>query len=210
MPFRFGVAFFYKQFKQNSQLTTFFLLIFVRILQYYNHIQKIENHKNHAFILIVMMDYLSKETNLKALILKRLLEIIDEKASIIKTEIQMVVESRDNETKSSVGDKYETTREMMQFEIEKNRIQLNNYELLKNEILKINPQKKFSKAEFGSLVFTAENTYFISIGLGKIEIENEAVYCISLISPIGKLLQNKKAGEMINFQGKATAITNII
>jgi hypothetical protein len=44
-------------------------LIFVRILQYYNHIQKIENHKNHAFILIVMMDYLSKETNLKALIL---------------------------------------------------------------------------------------------------------------------------------------------
>lgn len=157
-----------------------------------------------------MTDYLLKKTNLKPLILKRLLEIMDEKASIIKNEIQMLLESLDNETKSSVGDKYETTREMMQLEIEKNRIQLSSYDLLKNEILKINPQKKFSKAEFGSLVFTAENTYFISIGLGKIEIENEAVYCISLISPIGKQLQNKKAGEMINFQGKATAITNII
>jgi hypothetical protein len=157
-----------------------------------------------------MTDYLLEKANLKPLILKRLLEIMDEKASIIKNEIQMLLESLDNETKSSVGDKYETTREMMQLEIEKNRIQLSNYDLLKNEILKINPQKKFSKAELGSLVFTAENTYFISIGLGKIEIENEAVYCISLISPIGKQLQNKKAGEMINFQGKATAITNII
>jgi transcription elongation GreA/GreB family factor len=156
-----------------------------------------------------MTDTLSKEIKLKSLILNRLIKAIDEKAVIVKNEIQIAIESRNNETKSNVGDKYETTREMMQFEIEKNRIQLNNYELLKNEILKINPQKKFSKAEFGSLVFTAENTYFISIGLGKIEIENEAVYCISLISPIGKLLQNKKAGEMINFQGKATAITNI-
>jgi transcription elongation GreA/GreB family factor len=157
-----------------------------------------------------MTDTLSKEIKLKSLILKRLIDAIDEKAAIVKNEIQLAIETRDNETKSNVGDKYETTREMMQLEIEKNMVQLNKYELQKNELLKINPIRKNSKVEFGSLVFTTENTYFISIGLGKIEIDNEAVYCISLNSPIGKIIQDKKAGEKFNFQGKEIFITKII
>jgi transcription elongation GreA/GreB family factor len=156
-----------------------------------------------------MTDNLSKEIKLKALILKRLIDEIDKKAAIVKNEIQLAIETRDNETKSNVGDKYETTREMMQLEIEKNALQLNKYELQKNELLKINIQKLYKEVELGSLVFTAENTYFISIGLGKIEIENEPVYCISLISPIGKALQNKKAGDKINFQGKEISILKI-
>jgi transcription elongation GreA/GreB family factor len=156
-----------------------------------------------------MTDNLSKEIKLKALILKRLIDEIDKKAAIVKNEIQLAIETRDNETKSNVGDKYETTREMMQLEIEKNALQLNKYELQKNELLKINIQKLYKEVELGSLVFTAENTYFISIGLGKIEIENEPVYCISLISPIGKALQNKKAGDKINFQGKEILVTKI-
>ena len=157
-----------------------------------------------------MTDTLSKEIKLKALIVKRLINAIDEKAAIVKNEIQLAIETRDNETKSNVGDKYETTREMMQLEIEKNVFQLNKYELQKNELLKINIHKSHIKVEFGSLAFTSENIYFISIGLGKIEIENEAIYCISLISPIGKALQNKKAGEKIDFQGKEIFVTKII
>jgi len=124
-----------------------------------------------------MTDNLSKEIKLKALIVKRLIETIDEKAAIVKSEIQLAIETRDNETKSNVGDKYETTREMMQLEIEKNMLQLNKYDLQKNELLKINIQKTHKKVELGSLVFTPENTYFISIGLGKIEIENERESC---------------------------------
>ncbi|HSM48873.1 MAG TPA: hypothetical protein VK872_13720 [Draconibacterium sp.] len=156
-----------------------------------------------------MTDNLSKEIKLKALIVKRLIKVIDEKAAIVKNEIQLAIETRDNETKSNVGDKYETTREMMQLEIEKNALQLNKYELQKNELLKIDMYKTPEKVELGSLVFTEENTYFISIGLGKIEIEDEAIYCISLISPIGKALQNKKAGEKIDFQGKEILVTKI-
>jgi len=152
----------------------------------------------------------TNNTQIKTLILNRLNEIIDEKAAIIRTEIQLAIETRDNETKSNVGDKYETTREMMQLEIEKNMVQLNKYELQKNELLKINIHKSHNKVELGSLVFTSGYNYFISIGLGKIEIENEAVYCISLISPIGKIIQNKKAGEKFNFQGKEIFITKII
>lgn len=157
-----------------------------------------------------MSDSILNDSHSKFLILNGLIKAIDEKAAIVKNEIQLAIESRDNETKSNVGDKYETTREMMQLEIEKNMVQLNKYELQKNELLKINPLRKNSKVEFGSLVFTSGGNYFISIGLGKIEIEQEAVYCISLISPIGKALQNKKAVEKISFQGKEIFISKII
>ena len=157
-----------------------------------------------------MPDNILSDTHLKSLILKRLIETIDQTAAIVKSEIQLAIETRDNETKSNVGDKYETTREMMQLEIEKNMLQLNKYDLQKNELLKIDSQKTHKKVELGSLVFTPENTYFISIGIGKIEIENEPIYCISLNSPIGKIIQNKKAGEKFNFQGKEIFITKII
>jgi transcription elongation GreA/GreB family factor len=156
-----------------------------------------------------MTDNNLKDTQLKSLILNRLKEIIDEKTAIIKIEIELALETRDNETKSNVGDKYETTREMMQLEIEKNLVQLHKFEILKNELSKIDVYKTHNKVEYGSMVITSENKYFISIGLGKIEIENDAVYCISLNSPIGKILNNKKAGEKVNFQGKAITITNI-
>ncbi|TNF41120.1 MAG: hypothetical protein EP310_07770 [Bacteroidetes bacterium] len=86
---------------------------------------------------------------------------------------------------------------------------MNKYDLQKNELLKIDINKANHKVELGSLVFTNGGNYFISIGLGKIEIENEPVYCISLISPIGKILQNKKPGEKINFQGKEIIILKI-
>lgn len=87
-----------------------------------------------------MTDILSKEINFKSLVINRLKEAIDEKSAIVKNEIQLAIETRDNETKSNVGDKFETTREMMQLEIEKNVLQLNKYELQKNELLKINIQ----------------------------------------------------------------------
>lgn len=89
-----------------------------------------------------MTDILSKEINFKSLVINRLKEAIDEKSAIVKNEIKLAIETRDNETKSNVGDKFETTREMMQLEIEKNVLQLNKYELQKNELLKINIQGK--------------------------------------------------------------------
>lgn len=147
---------------------------------------------------------------LKSLILNKLVEIVNEKASIIKSEIELAIETRDSETKNNVGDKFENTREMMQLEVEKNLAQLNKFEMLKNELSKIDIYKTHSCVEYGSLVSTNENSYYISIGIGKIEISSESVYCISLNSPIGKILNNKKVGDEINFQDKKIKITNIV
>lgn len=156
-----------------------------------------------------MTNVIPNDPQLKLLILNKLKEIVDEKAAVIKTEIQLAIETRDNESKSNVGDKFETTREMMQIEIEKYLVQLNKFEVLKNELSKIDIYKIHKCVEYGSLVTTNENRYYISFGLGKIGIDNETFFCISLNSPIGKILQNKKAGEKITFQGKEISITKI-
>ena len=154
-----------------------------------------------------MLDIISDD--LKRLIVTRLKEIIADKKSMIKTEIESATNSRNNETKSSAGDKYETGRAMVQYELEKAQVQLEKINELENELLRIDVSKKNNKVEYGSLVFTNDNKYFTSIGLGKIELNDEPVFCISLNSPIGNILQNKKAGENVSFRGKEITITGI-
>ncbi|QIA08735.1 GreA/GreB family elongation factor [Draconibacterium halophilum] len=139
----------------------------------------------------------------------KIIALIDERIELAHLAIASAKESRDNETKSSVGDKYETSRTLMQQEVEKNRIQLHKAERLKTELGNINLKQKSSTVEFGSLVSCTTNTYFISTALGKIVVDGESCYCISLASPIGKVLHNKRAGDKVSFMGKRIEIVAI-
>ena len=151
-----------------------------------------------------------KEKETKQLIYSKILNILDNKIEILKKEIESTKESRNNDTKSSAGDKYETGREMMQIELDKNEAQLNKTVKLKKELTEINIQKKYNKVEFGSLVETNKETYFIAIGIGKIEANKNMYYSISLASPIGKLLLSKKIGAKMKFQEREFTIINIV
>ena len=71
-------------------------------------------------------------------------------------------------------------------------------------------QKTYNKIVPGSLVFTNHENYFISVGLGKIEIDNEIYYSISAESPIGKVLLHKHKGNTFNFLNKKFTIINIL
>ena len=91
--------------------------------------------------------------------------------------LKSIKESRNNETKSSVGDKYETGRSMMQMEEEKNKRQLLQVNQVKNELRKIDLRKRPEKVETGSLVTTNKGVYFISIGIGKAILGDQLYYC---------------------------------
>jgi transcription elongation GreA/GreB family factor len=148
-------------------------------------------------------------TDTKKQILNTIIEIIDNQIESIKIALAAAKESRDNETKCSVGDKYETSRTLMQLEVEKNRVLLNQTLNKKNKLSQISTNKKHDCVGFGSMVNTDNEKYFISFALRKIEVNNEQYYCISLNSPIGSLLKNKKAGDEINIQGKKITILEI-
>jgi len=118
-------------------------------------------------------------------------------------------ESRNNDTKSSAGDKFETGREMAQIELNKLESQKNKTQKLQKELSSMPIQKTFDKVEFGSLVYSNTGNYFISFGIGKIIIEELEVFALSVGSPIGLALLNKKAGDKLQFQGREIVITSI-
>ncbi len=69
--------------------------------------------------------------------------------------------------------------------------------------------KKLSSVEIGALVITENQNLFISIGLGKIEIDGETYYAISPAVPVYKAMDGKKAGEEFEFNGRKNTILEI-
>ena len=140
-----------------------------------------------------------------------LLEIIHQKISekIQKLE-QLIAETRasNNDTKSSMGDKYETSREMLQQEINNLQIQLNEH-LKSQQILKnINPNPH-KIVTLGSLVETEKGMFFIAISLGELSFNQEKIFVISAESPLAKAMNGKKTGESFVVNNLQQTIKNI-
>lgn len=146
---------------------------------------------------------------IKHQIYQLLLEKVDEKVLTAKSAIVSAKESRDNETKSSAGDKHETARAMAQIELENSEVHLSKVMELKKDLDQLDLLRISSKVEFGSLVETDDFNYFISIGLGRIQLEDQDYYCISKTSPMAKLLYDKVVGDEFHFQEKTIFVKDL-
>ena len=123
--------------------------------------------------------------------------------------LDTAIAAGNEETKSSVGDKYETGRAMAQMEQDKNRSILSKAIGLKNKLLQLNPEKKYDKIEEGALIKTDNGNYFISISIGKIILNNQTYYAISAEAPLAKALIGKMKNDIVNFQDKKYLVLNI-
>ena len=142
---------------------------------------------------------------------EELINIVRQKLSEkIENFEKLISETRasSNDTKSSMGDKYETGREMLQQEINNLQIQLN--EILKQkDFLKTIIPKPSDKAEKGSIVKTEKGLFFISVSLGEIKVENEKIICISPESPLAKAMNGKQKDEVFSLNNMSQRILNI-
>ena len=152
---------------------------------------------------------MQKELSIKELLYQQLKITLEQKQQSAKIALDSAIESRDNETKSSAGDKHETGRAMMQIEQARNEAQLRKIIGLKNELQQINIQQISDNIVLGSLVRTTRGNYFLSIGLGKFILREETYYAISTAAPIGQLLLNKKVGDNLTFQEKKFSVKAI-
>lgn len=148
-------------------------------------------------------------SELKLKLFTALEKAVVEKIQHAQSAIESAKESRDRDTKSSAGDKHETSRAMAQIELDNLDVQLGKWQKTYSDLEQIDPALIHSKAEPGSLVITATARYFISIGLGKIELEGNTYFAISMGSPIGQTLKQKSAGETVSFQGAEILIEEI-
>jgi transcription elongation GreA/GreB family factor len=138
------------------------------------------------------------------------LALIESNISAIKLALQEAQDSANNETKSTAGDKHETGRAMAQLETEKLSAQLSEALKLMQTLQQLNPTLKNEQVAFGSLVKTNQGNFYLSVSIGKVELENLVCFCISQVSPIGKLMLTKKEKECFSLNGKNYVIEKII
>lgn len=124
-----------------------------------------------------------------------------------------IAELRDaaaNDTKSSAGDKYETSREVIKQEIDLNLARLNEWNKSKDLLNRILPTQEGSVAMPGSVVYTDNGNFYLSISAGHLQVAGVGFYAISVASPIGKALIGKEARHSFVLNGKTYNITNVL
>ncbi len=151
-----------------------------------------------------------EKEKLKVTIHQALQQKVQKQISILQSAIQSLEESRNNETKSSVGDKYETGRAMMQQELFRKQEQLQQALELKMQLTSLDPTSIHTTIQLGSLVKTTQGQYYISVGVGKIILGGNSYFAISTQSPLGKLLIGKQQREEVEFRGKKIGIEEVL
>lgn len=125
---------------------------------------------------------------------------------------QLLADARDasnNDTKSSMGDKYETTREMMQIEMNKLNLQLSETRQMLLALKVIDAEKSCEKAVPGALIQTDNMLFYLATGLGKITVDKTQIMVISPASPLGKIISGRQKGDQFALNGKPYSILSI-
>lgn len=134
----------------------------------------------------------------------------EERIYRIRNSIESINDSLKSETKSSAGDKHETGRAMIQLEREKLGHQLYEAEKMRQILAGISTADNPAKVVQGSLVVTADSAYYISISAGAFKKGSTQIYCVSALSPIGKILLGKSEGQCFDFNQKTICIKKIL
>lgn len=140
--------------------------------------------------------------SLKQELLKKCFDYAEKRIHSAEYAIEAAKEASIDDTKSSAGDKYETTREMMQQEISRNEVQLFEAGKLKHALLQISAEKTAESVQNGSIIFTNNGNFFVSVSVGKLDVNGQIFFAISPVSPIGNSLMGLKQGQSFEFNGK--------
>lgn len=124
--------------------------------------------------------------------------------------INEVSESSNSESKSSAGDKHETSKAMLQLEIEKLGNQLKDAEIQLIEFNKIDFFKAYSIISLGSLVVTNRGLFLIASSIGKITVNDKNIFVISSKSPLATAMIGKKINDAFSFNQMDYTIINLI
>ena len=137
-------------------------------------------------------------------------QAIAEKLSMHQQTLHELIESAADETKSSAGDKYETSLAMLQIEQDNVRRQIAEVMTMKTMLDVIDPAIGSEVINTGSLIRSGNDYYFISTGLGKIMVNEKRVIAISPQSPLGGKLMGLAAGEAVEMNGKQIAVDEVM
>ncbi|MET3732611.1 hypothetical protein [Moheibacter stercoris] len=118
------------------------------------------------------------------------------------------VRSSNNDTKSSMGDKYETSREMLQQEINRLQSQLKVQLDQKAALSKISSEP-CDIVKNGAIVQTKYAYFFVSVGFGEIILEGQKIFAVSPEAPLIQAIWGFSSGSQFVFNGVSQEILAI-
>jgi hypothetical protein len=147
-------------------------------------------------------------SELKLSLHKACLKQLQDKIDILQSEFKVYKEAAANESKSTAGDKHDTSRSMMQLEQEKMGVQLKDLMNQKKVMLSVEQELDNKDSSLGKIIYTNQGNFFISIFAKPIEIDGQLFIPISMQAPVAKLLNSVK-GKSFSFNGKAYNVVSI-
>ncbi|MBB4806072.1 transcription elongation GreA/GreB family factor [Chryseobacterium defluvii] len=122
----------------------------------------------------------------------------------------LIAETRasNNDTKSSMGDKYETGREMLQQEINNLQRQLNEI-LHQQSLMQKLSSEPCTKVQNGALIKTDKGLFYISASVGEIVWDSNHIMTISGEAPLAKAMMGMKPGQTFSVNSTHQIIKEI-
>ncbi|MFV8225895.1 transcription elongation factor [Christiangramia aquimixticola] len=126
-----------------------------------------------------------------------------------QNEMDQIKESMENNDAHTDYDEDDSKGQLLG-DFEKYAEYLDNSRKMKEKLSKIDRKHYTEAIDFGSIVETSENYYFISAALGKVVLDDgSSVYAISTDAPIYQDMKGKKAGDTFSFNDKEFKIKNV-
>jgi hypothetical protein len=147
--------------------------------------------------------------NIKKQLHTKCMEYVNKRILTVREAMKAVKEAVDEETKSVLGDKYETGRAMLQLELENYSSQLIEARRLYEQMEQISPKSICRSVQSGCLVFTSQGNYYFAVSAGKVTIAGKDYFAVAPTSPIGNALLERKEGEEAELNGRRFVISKI-
>lgn len=144
----------------------------------------------------------------KSAIKEHLLELLSNKIGALSSDLEEIKQGLASDTKSTAGDKHETSRAMAHIELEKLSVQLLQLREQEAILQSIDVNYSSSIVEHGSYVKCSIGNFFISIPFGEVK-GRENCFAVSPASPLIQKMLGKKVEDSIDFNGRQITITSI-
>jgi hypothetical protein len=146
---------------------------------------------------------------MKSTILTYVKTYLDQRMQTSLDAMNAAQESANGESKSSAGDKYETSRAMGQLDRDMHARMYQQTLEERKLVERIDETIIFKKGALGAFISTSMGDFFLSVSIGQVKINEKPIMIISPQSPIGALLMGKMVGDTFSFRGKEAEIESI-
>lgn len=137
------------------------------------------------------------------------LQVLEDRIAQAELALENAREAVREDTKSSAGDKYETTRERLQQDIRGHQTQLAESQKMRFHLEQLKKSTPGKTIQAGTLVKTNLNEIFLAVSIGWIEVNDKRLIVLSPESPIGRLLLGKSVGDRFTLNGVQQTILDL-